>query len=113
MSSLPNVGTANFQEEVLDATLPVVVDFYADWCGPCKMLAPVLDKLAAEYAGKIKFVKVNADLEPDLTSQAGVTGFPTVLFIKEGHAVDGVLGFAPYHVLKERCEGALSAVVKK
>ena len=84
MSHVKSVTRDSFQSEVLDSDLPVIVDFYASWCPPCKMLAPMLDQLAVEFDGQIKFVKVNSDEEPSLAESFNVTGLPTIVFIENG-----------------------------
>ena len=93
-----------FEREVLQAELPVLVDFYAPWCGPCKMLAPVLDALAREFEGRAKIVKVNVDDAPALAARFGITGVPTLIFFDQGEAVDEIVGFTPPRVLKARLE---------
>jgi thioredoxin 1 len=86
------VTTAGFQSDVAGATTPVLVDFWAEWCGPCKMLAPLLDDVAKELEGKLKIVKVNVDSEPELAKQFGIQAIPTMIFFKGGQAVDQVVG---------------------
>ena len=107
--NIVHVTDGSFQADVLDATNPVVVDFWAPWCGPCKMLAPVLEELAGEYAGKITFAKVNTD---DNVSQAGALGIrsiPTLVFYANGQEADRLTGFAPKPALKSK----LDALVEK
>ena len=84
---------ANFEEEVLNSPLPVLVDFYADWCGPCKMIAPIVKEIADEYDGKILVGKVNVDEEPDLTMQYNVSSIPTLMVFKNGQLVNKAVGY--------------------
>lgn len=88
-----HVTKNEFDHEVSSSTLPVLVDFWAPWCGPCKMLAPVLDELAGEMTGKVKILKVNVDEEPELASKFGVMSIPTVIAFKQGKATNKVVGF--------------------
>ncbi len=91
----PNIvtlGKDNFTQEVLESTAPILVDFWAEWCGPCKMIAPVLDQLADEYAGKARVGKVNIDHEQDLAVQFGVRAIPTLLFFKGGAVAEQIVG---------------------
>ena len=87
--------TADFEKEVLESDIPVLVDFYADWCGPCKMMSPVLDQLSAELDGKIKIGKVNVDDDPELAGQFKVMSIPNFVLIKNGQVVDQVIGAVP------------------
>lgn len=87
MSNVIHVDQTQFESEVIHSELPVVVDFYATWCPPCRALEPILDRLSESYAGQIKFVKINSDEEPELASRYGVTGLPTLLFIENGTTV--------------------------
>jgi thioredoxin 1 len=93
MSALADVSQANFQQEVLGSSQPVLVDFWAPWCGPCKMLAPVVEKVAANHAGKAKFVKLNTDDNPNLAGQYQVSGIPCLILFKDGQAVDRIVGY--------------------
>jgi len=104
-----HVTTYKFDEEVLRSPIPVVVDFFADWCGPCKMLAPHLERMAAEFAGKVKVVKVNVDEEADLAGRYGVSGIPTLIFFKDGREVDTVVGLLPPGILREKMSRAAAA----
>ncbi len=87
--------TSNFEKEVLKSDIPVLVDFWAAWCGPCKMLAPTIEEIAKEYEGKVKVGKVNIDDFSQLAIQYGVVSIPTVILFKDGQAVDKSIGFVP------------------
>ncbi len=89
MSKLATVGEDNFQTEVLNADIPVLVDFWATWCGPCKMVAPELEALAAETEGKLKIVKLDIDQDRDLAVEYGIRGVPTLLLFKNGKMIEG------------------------
>ncbi len=92
MSAIRHVSTADFVAEVVDSSVPVLVDFYADWCGPCRMLAPTLEGLAREYAGRLKIVKVNVDEEPALAGHFRIQSIPTLLAFRDGRLVDTLIG---------------------
>lgn len=87
--------SSNFEAEVLNSTLPVLVDFWAVWCGPCRTIAPIIEELAKEYEGKIKVGKVNVDENNDLASQYGIMSIPTIKFFKDGKIAGEVIGAAP------------------
>lgn len=95
MSALPDVSQATFQSDVLASDQPVLVDFWAPWCGPCKMLAPVVEKVAAAHAGRMKFMKLNTDESPNVAGQYHVSGIPCLILFKGGEAVDRIVGFVP------------------
>jgi thioredoxin 1 len=99
MSALPDVTQANFKSEVLDSDKPVLVDFWAAWCGPCKMLAPVVEKVAAAHAGKAKFVKLDTDQNPSLSGEYQVSGIPCLILFKGGKPVDRIVGYVSENVI--------------
>jgi thioredoxin len=98
-----------FQSEVVRSDLPVVVDFYADWCGPCRIIAPVLEQLSKEYSGKAKFVKINTDDNQELAGQFGIMSIPTVMFFSRGKVEDIVIGAVPAAVFKQKLESLTKA----
>ncbi len=102
------VTDAEFEAQVLKATMPVLVDFWADWCAPCKMIAPMVDDLANEYDGKVTFVKLDVDANPETSIKFGIRSIPTLLLFKNGKPVDQVVGAVPKAVLKKRLENALA-----
>lgn len=92
MSAIQHVTAENFVTEVVDSAVPVLIDFYADWCGPCRMLGPVLERLAGEYGGRVKIVKVNVDAEPALASHFRVQSIPMLLAFQDGRPADRLVG---------------------
>ncbi len=96
-----HVTDAAFEKTVLESSLPVIVDFWAPWCGPCKMVAPILDKIASEYAGKIVVAKVNTDENSEWAMKYGVQGIPTMLLVYEGKIVNRQVGALPEPMLRE------------
>jgi thioredoxin 1 len=105
--SAKNVTTASFQADVLDNPKPVMVDFWAEWCGPCKALGPKIDEMSTTYAGKVKFMKMDVDSNQQVPAQFGIRGIPTLIVFKGGKMVDQLVGNQP----KEVIEKLLSKVV--
>ena len=97
----------NFENEVMNSDMPVLVDFYADWCGPCKMMSPVVDNIAEKYAGKAKVGKVNVDQQQEIARQFGIMSIPSFVFIKDGKKVDQAMGAMPVSALEARLEQIL------
>jgi thioredoxin 1 len=104
---LASVGKGNFKAEVLDSNVPVLVDFFAVWCGPCMMLAPTLEKLSDEMGGKIKVVKVNVDEEPELAKTYGIMSIPALFVFKNGEIAGQEVGVHPLDALKKWVSQAL------
>ena len=107
MSNAAAVTSSDFDSQVLQSSVPVLVDFWAVWCGPCKMIAPHVDALAEEYAGRIKVLKVNVDDEQEIANRYGIMSIPTLLFFKEGKVADQVVGAVPKNVIADRLEKLL------
>jgi thioredoxin 1 len=103
------VTDAEFEERVLQAELPVIVDFWAPWCAPCKMIAPVLEEKAKEYDGKLIVAKVNTDENAEFAMQYGVMGIPTLLFINDGEVIDRYVGAAPASLIEDKIQALLGA----
>ncbi|MGB3640960.1 MAG: thioredoxin [Rivularia sp. (in: cyanobacteria)] len=104
MSSATQVTDSSFKQEVLDSEVPVLVDFWAPWCGPCRMVAPVVDEISLQYEGQIKVVKVNTDENPNVASQYGIRSIPTLMIFKGGQKVDMVVGAVPKTTLANTLE---------
>jgi thioredoxin 1 len=105
--NLINVTDDSFQKDVLESEIPAFVDFWASWCGPCRMIGPVFEELSNEYAGKVKFAKINVDENPKTPSNYGVRGIPTLIMFKGGKAVDQIVGAVP----KSQLDGAIKKVL--
>ena len=107
MSQPIEVNDSNFDQLVLQAKMPVLVDLGADWCAPCRMIAPVIDELAKEYEGRVSFVKLDVDQNPRTASQYGIMSIPTLLIFKNGAPVSNIVGFRPKADLKRALDAAL------
>ncbi|AFZ37612.1 MAG: thioredoxin [Stanieria sp.] len=104
MSAATAVTDSSFTQEVLESDVPVLVDFWAPWCGPCRMVAPVVDEIAEQYEGQVKVVKLNTDENPQVASQYGIRSIPTLMIFKGGQRVDMVVGAVPKTTLANTLE---------
>ena len=102
-----NIDVNNFKKEVIESPKPILVDFWATWCGPCKAVAPVIDELSKEYSDKAGFAKINVDDNPQLASQYGVMSIPTIIIFKNGKPDQQVIGYKSKNDLKKLLDGAL------
>ena len=107
MANVMTFDGTNFETEVVKSDVPVLVDFWAPWCGPCKMIGPIVEELAGDYEGKIKVAKINVDDNQELASQFGIRGIPTVMIFKDGEVANSFVGLRP----KEDLASALDAVL--
>ncbi len=103
-----NLTENNYQKEVLESKTPVIMDFWASWCGPCQMMGPVFEELSTEYEGKLKFAKVNTEEEQTLPAKYGIQGIPALVVVNGDKEIDRIVGFAPKEALKGKIDYILS-----
>lgn len=108
MSKLIHVNKENFESEVLQSSIPVLVDFYADWCGPCRAIAPIVEEIAAEYDGKLKVAKLDTDKETELSMRYEVMSIPTLILFKGGREIERLIGYMPKRQLLGKLEPYLA-----
>lgn len=106
--NIAQVTAASFQQDVLEAAKPVVVDFWAVWCPPCRMLAPIFEELASQYHDKMVFAKLNTDDSPEVAARLGIQGIPTLIFFNHGREVDRVVGLESREMLRRHIEAAIT-----
>jgi thioredoxin 1 len=99
-----SVTTENFEKEIANSDIPVLIDFWAGWCRPCQMMGPVFEELAPDYKGKVKFVKINVEENEELAAKFGITGIPAIVLANKGKEVDRFTGFAPKDMLKAKID---------
>ncbi len=102
-----NLNEDNFDCEVLESSIPVLVDFWAEWCGPCKMLTPIIEELSSEYSGKVKVMKLNVDSAPDVASRFGISGIPALYLFNNGDVADNMIGVQSKDKIKEMLDKLL------
>lgn len=98
---MKEVTDATFESDVLNSPLPILVDFWAEWCGPCRMIAPIVEEIARDYNGRVQVVKMNVDVNPQTPARLGIMGIPTLILFKDGREVDRVVGYRPKRALEE------------
>ena len=109
MSDPVEITDENFQQEVLDSETPVLVDFWADWCQPCKMIAPVVEQIAEEYDGKVKIGKLDVDSNQQTSQAMGIRGIPALIIFNDGKPVDQIIGVVPKSIIQKKIDEVLSS----
>ncbi|VVB78460.1 Thiol:disulfide interchange protein DsbD [uncultured archaeon] len=104
------INQENFEKEVAKSKIPVIIDFFADWCGPCQMMKPVFEKLSESYKGRLKFSKINTENDPELATKFSVQGIPCLIITKNGKEVNRIVGFMQEDSLKEKINGILNNI---
>ena len=107
MSEEMQLSEENFDNEVLNSTIPVLIDFWAEWCVPCKRLTPIIEELSIEYSGRAKVVKLNVDSSPDIAARYGISGIPALYLFNNGEVVDNIVGVQPKDKIKEMIDKSL------
>lgn len=107
------INQTNFSKEILEEKLPVVIDFWAEWCGPCRMMAPVFEELSQEYGGKAKFAKLNTQYNEELAVAFGISSIPTTVVVYQNKEVGRMVGFAPKHIMKSQLDKMLEQAYAK
>jgi thioredoxin 1 len=105
-----HIEGTDFDKEVRSSKLPVIVDFYADWCGPCKMLSPIFEELSADYAGKLKFAKLNTDTAQQIAQEYQVSGIPCLIVVNKGKEAGRIVGYLPKPILKAKIDSIISSL---
>jgi len=105
-----HITNENFEKEVLNSDIPVIMDFWAEWCAPCRMMGPVFEEVSKEYEGKLKFVKLNTEEQPQLAGKFSVMGIPSLIVLNKGEEVDRIVGFAPKPILKQKIDSILGSI---